>query len=61
MADPSNDRDPTEGEIRAAFLVLYRAADAGLLSSAVYADLARLRIAYTLAFPPPAAPCEPQF
>lgn len=43
-----------------ALLTLFRAADAGILPEGAHADLARLRIAITLAFPPSATPGEPR-
>lgn len=58
---PDESAAPSAGEILDALRTLYRAADAGVLPDSAYADLARMRVSVTLAFPPPAAPCEPQF
>lgn len=58
---PDETAAPSVGEILDALRTLYRAADAGVLPDSAYADLARMRIAYVLAFPPSAEPCEPQF
>jgi len=63
-ADPS--RQPgaqmppavSRSQIYDALRTLFRAADAGILPDDAHADLARLRIAITLAFPPPATPGE---
>ncbi|WP_334194828.1 hypothetical protein [Pararhodobacter sp.] len=52
---------PSADEILGAIITLYHAVDAGVLAESVYADLARMRIAYVLAFPPSAEPCEPVF
>jgi len=52
---------PSADEILGAIVTLYHAADDGVLPESVYADLARLRIAYVLALPPSAEPCEPVF
>jgi len=60
-AMPDERGRPSADEILGAMITLYHAADAGVLDDSVYADLARMRIAYVLAFPPSAEPCEPQF
>lgn len=58
---PDETAAPSAGEILDAISTLYRAADAGVLPDSAYADLARMRIAHSLAFPPSVEPCEPQF
>lgn len=62
-----SDRDPgappAVPEFEAALFTLFRAADEGILPEAVYADLARLRIALAVATQDPlAGPCaRPRF
>lgn len=52
---------PTHTELVDALIVLFHAVDARILPEAVYADLARLRIAIAQAFPDGSPPCEPGF